>query len=225
MRRRTIALAYSSGRLHGSILEAIKQHPLPEPDFVVGGVGTEIRRGPRGEPWREWSARFQDWDETLVRELLPRRFPVRLQPPEVLSRHKVSFFGEHLPAAVLEEIAEALREAGLAARVVYSSARDLDVLPAAAGKGEAARFLAQHLHLPPEELIASGDSGNDRCLLELAGRGIVVANAQPELHDLRGPTIYHSPKPYAAGVLDGVGYWLGETTARAAPQDPLAEGT
>jgi mannosylfructose-6-phosphate phosphatase len=212
-----MALAYSSGRLYWSILKAMQQHPLQQPDFVVGGVGTEIRTGASGEPWREWNARFTDWNETLVRELLLRRFPVRLQPPEVLSPHKVSFYGENLSAAVLDEMAAVLQEAGLAARLVYSSARDLDVLPAAAGKGEAARFLARHLGISPEQLIASGDSGNDRCLLEQSGRGIVVANAQPELHDLRGPTIYHSPECYAAGVLDGVLYWLRDSTSHAQP--------
>ncbi len=175
---------------------------------MVGGVGTEIRTGTAGEPWQEWQARFLAWDEALVRDLLPRRFPVRLQPPEVLSPYKVSFFGENLPAAMLDEMAATLQEGGVEARLVYSSARDLDVLPAAAGKGEAARFLARHLGVPPEHWIASGDSGNDRCMLEQAGRGIVVANAQPELHDLRGPTIYHSLECYAAGVLDGVRYWL-----------------
>jgi hydroxymethylpyrimidine pyrophosphatase-like HAD family hydrolase len=39
-------------------------------------------------------------------------------------------------------------------------------------------------------------------------RGIVVGNAQPELRALVEPHIYHATAPFAAGVLEGLDYWL-----------------
>ncbi|HVC93752.1 MAG TPA: hypothetical protein VND64_08680 [Pirellulales bacterium] len=44
-------------------------------------------------------------------------------------------------------------------------------------------------------------------------RGTVVGNALPELAVLAGPHIYHSPLSHAAGVLDGLRYWLAEADA------------
>lgn len=221
--RDRVALAYSSGRLHWSILEAMEQYPLPAPDFVVGGVGTEIRTRAHGEPWAQWSERFASWDEALVRERLHGRFRLRIQPGRVHSPHKVSYFGDDLSPVELAGIEEALQDAGLDVRLIYSSSRDLDVVPAAAGKGEAARYLAEHLDVAATCLIACGDSGNDRCMLEQAGRGVVVANAFAELHDLRRPTVYHSPHRYAAGVQDGVRHWLQELAAGDGERAPAAE--
>ena len=218
-RRDRVALAYSSGRLHWSIAEAIDQFPLPEPDFVVGGVGAEIRTGLHGQPWQAWSDRFTAWDAALVREVLRGKFRLRIQPPEVQSDHKVSYFVDHLSPFERRELQATLQAAGLDVRLIYSHGRDLDVLPSGAGKGEAARFLARHLDIPIEHLIASGDSGNDRCMLEQAGCAVVVANALPELVDLVGPTIYRSLHHYAAGVLDGVRHWL----RQLAPPECAAE--
>ncbi len=208
VRRDEVALVYNSGRLHWSILEAIDLYPLPQPDFVVGGVGTEIRPGLHGDPWMNWTAKFERWETGLVRRTLQGRFQLRLQPDNVQSSHKVSYFAEDLTEADLVAIQQVLEEAGLSVRLIYSSSRDLDVVPVQAGKGEASLFLAAHLDIPPDQVIACGDSGNDRCMLERAGRAVIVANAFAELHNLRGPTVYHSPQRYAAGVLDGVQHWL-----------------
>jgi hydroxymethylpyrimidine pyrophosphatase-like HAD family hydrolase len=38
-------------------------------------------------------------------------------------------------------------------------------------------------------------------------RGIVVANAQPELRSLAAGHVYHAEQPYAAGVLEGIRHW------------------
>jgi hydroxymethylpyrimidine pyrophosphatase-like HAD family hydrolase len=63
--------------------------------------------------------------------------------------------------------------------------------------------------IQPADVLVFGDSGND---LELRGqgfRGTIVANALPELRDAVGRDVYHSPRPFADGVLDGIAYWSG----------------
>lgn len=208
-RRGEIALAYSSGRLYESILEAMRCFPLPHPDYIISGVGTEIRHGSDDAFWDEWPAQFTDWDADLVQQVIERSFDFELQPKVYLSPWKVSYFAYSLTDHELDEIGAALREAGLNCRLVYSSAQDLDVLPMAAGKGGAAAFLARKEGIDHAHTIGAGDSGNDHCLLTTAGRGIVVANAQLELQSLSGPTIYHARRSFAAGVLEGLQHWLG----------------
>ncbi|HEY5484961.1 MAG TPA: HAD family hydrolase, partial [Propionibacteriaceae bacterium] len=64
--------------------------------------------------------------------------------------------------------------------------------------------------VPAEHVIAAGDSGNDAELLTAGFRGVIVANAQPELDSLAGPTIFRSAYSHAAGVLDGIRHWTAE---------------
>jgi len=98
--------------------------------------------------------------------------------------------------------------------MIYSSRRDLDIVPAGANKGTAAAFLASTWWgIPQSRVLVSGDSGNDRDLFGQGFLGIVVSNAHRELKELNGPTVYHARQPYAGGVLEGWRYWIGHTTS------------
>ena len=44
-RREAFRLVYASGRLYPSVVESIRTTPLPEPDAVISGVGSEITTG------------------------------------------------------------------------------------------------------------------------------------------------------------------------------------
>ena len=123
---------------------------------------------------------------------------------------KVSYFLDKTPDP--EQAAERVKQRVAAAengyQVVWSSGKHLDILPAAAGKGKAIRFLINYLDLGPEQVIAAGDSGNDRSMLDEFDWGIIVANAQPELKSLQnedqGAAFYFAEKKYAAGVEEGL---------------------
>ena len=100
-----------------------------------------------------------------------------------------------------------LEAAGQGVQLVYSSDRDLDVLPAGIDKGAATARLAQHWQVPPQRVIVCGDTGNDRSMFEQGFRGIVVGNALPELQSLDSPDIYHATGSCAAGVAEGLRHW------------------
>jgi hydroxymethylpyrimidine pyrophosphatase-like HAD family hydrolase len=57
----------------------------------------------------------------------------------------------------------------------------LDVLGVEATKCRALAFLAKHLGIDPSATMAIGDNWNDLTMLERAGLGVVMANADPEL--------------------------------------------
>ena len=58
-----------------------------------------------------------------------------------------------------------LDASGLTARAILSHDRLLDVLPERAGKHAALAHVAKVLGLPPDRVIAAGDSGNDADML------------------------------------------------------------
>lgn len=57
----------------------------------------------------------------------------------------------------------------------------VDVVPKNSSKAATIQFLAQRLEIGQEDIIAFGDGNNDREMLTLAGVGVVMGNATPEV--------------------------------------------
>ena len=62
-----------------------------------------------------------------------------------------------------------------------SSPEYLEFFHSDASKGNAARFIAEKLNIPPAEIIAIGDQRNDIPMLKFAGLGVAMANALDEV--------------------------------------------
>jgi Cof subfamily protein (haloacid dehalogenase superfamily) len=69
---------------------------------------------------------------------------------------------------------------GDAVRLVMSRVDYLEMIPPAASKGAALRFLASHLEVPLAEVIAVGDQENDMEMIRAAGLGIAMPQS-PEV--------------------------------------------
>jgi HAD superfamily hydrolase (TIGR01484 family) len=65
----------------------------------------------------------------------------------------------------------------------------LDVLHADVNKAEALRFLQQRWGVAASETLAIGDNWNDHQMLEQAGLGLVMGNADPAMHQLGLPVL------------------------------------
>ncbi|MEX2092489.1 MAG: HAD family hydrolase [Pirellulales bacterium] len=203
-----LRLVYSSGRFLDSIRESIDVFRLPEPDAIICGVGTEIHEMATGKRLLGWPRMTYNWNPHVVRTTCAAHRELQEQPQQLLSHYKVSFFGYDLDEAFLGQLACQLTDNGQEVSIVYSSNRDLDILPAETNKGAAAAFLARRWRIADEQVIVAGDSGNDLEMFRAGFRGIVVGNAQPELLRLSDPNVYHAAAPYAAGVLEGLQHWL-----------------
>jgi Cof subfamily protein (haloacid dehalogenase superfamily) len=68
---------------------------------------------------------------------------------------------------------------GTVARVLFSHPFGLDVMPKSS-KSEALAWLAGHLGVTREEVMAVGDGGNDADMLTWAGLGVAMGDAAPE---------------------------------------------
>jgi sucrose-6-phosphatase len=200
-------LVYNSGRLVDDLRRFVDRGTLPAAEFYVGGVGAEIfdvQAGRRLEEFRQHLA--EGWDLAQVRDIAARFPGIRPQPEEFQHEFKSSWFLDHATPGALRDLRQRLADAGLRATVVYSSSRDLDLLPRHATKGGALAWLCARLGVPLDTVLVAGDSGNDASMFRLPGvRGIVLENTLPELYEatVDVPT-YSSRQILADGVLDGL---------------------
>ncbi len=207
--RESLALVYASGRFFHSLVESLSTTALPEPDAIIGGVGTDIQLYPSGEFLEAWHEKIgENWDAADLQEALSPYPGLELQPEEFQSPFKLSYYLYDAGPEDLQALQKRAEEASVDATIVYSSNRDLDFLPAGANKGTAAAFLKSHWGIAQDRVMVSGDSGNDMALFEQGFLGIVVANAHPELKRLQSPRVYHAREPFAAGVLEGIQHWM-----------------
>lgn len=209
--RAQVILAYASGRNCDSITESIRVTALPTPAAVIGNVGTEIRRFPGGEVVPSWPcAGPPTWSAQRVRAALADFERLTRQPEEFQSVYKVSYFLPQAKPHELPQVRARLSGMGLACDVIYSSNRDLDILPRGINKGSAAKYLGKAMQIAADRIIVCGDSGNDTAMFAQGYRGVIVANALPELKSHVGVTAYLASQPFAAGVLEGVNYWMSD---------------
>lgn len=211
---RELVVILSTGRRLSQVISGVAAEGLPEPDAVICQVGTEIYLPPlhaKSRPLATWRDRLTAQyrrEEALA--LLEGIEGLVLQPSEFNTDLKTSCFldGCPDPEAAAAEIARRAAPHGDRYQVIWSSGRDLDVLPEAAGKGKAIQFLVEHLGLSADRVVVAGDSGNDATMFEHFRRGVVVANAQDELLRLAAEMdrgrVFVADRPYAAGVAQGL---------------------
>lgn len=240
--RDEVVLAYATGRHRGLVEAAIAQYRLPQPDFVIGDVGTSLYAVGAGG-WR----RHEDWEETfagswagcLSTDIAAALEPVRdlfPQPEPCQGRWKLSYFAPELsdPAALLAEVRARIDDLGVSAQLVWSLDDEarvglLDVLPANVGKAAAIRFLLSELGLPVEHAVYAGDSGNDMDVLAGPVPSVLVANARVDVrhHAVAAARIsgcserlylargdWHDMNGnYSAGILEGLAHYLPESVS------------
>jgi len=203
-------LCYNSGRLVADILKVAADERLPQPDFVIGGVGTQLYDGRTHQPITEFDGQFESgWNLAKVEQILAAVPGVRRQPPEFLHPYKSSWYLPHASREMVDDIRRRLADAGLNVTLIYSSGRDLDALPAHTSKGDALKWLCKRIRISLKNVLVAGDTGNDSSMFLLPGvQGIVVENAQPELHEavVHLPT-YSATRAFADGVLQGLAFF------------------
>lgn len=200
-------LCYNTGRLRDDVLDLINRSDLPDPDYLICGVGTEIYKFRTGEKIKGFSEVMEEgWDRKKVGQIVRECTSADPQPARFQHAFKSSWFWHDAPADGLAALEAALAAAGIEVNVVYSSSRDLDILPKLADKGNALRWLLRELKIAETGLLVAGDSGNDAAMFQIPGmRGIVVENSQPELVEATlNLSVFHSRSNCADGVLEGL---------------------
>jgi sucrose-6F-phosphate phosphohydrolase len=218
--RGEMQLFLSTGRRLDQVIPGFAAEGLPQGDAVISQVGTEIYL----PPFTESTDPLEAWDQRLKAEFsreealsfLQDIEGLEMQPEKYNTALKVSCYLDDAPDpdAAARQIKQRVLDSGKgdAYQVVWSSGRDLDIIPGRAGKGKAIQFLLDYLELAPEQVIVAGDSGNDRSMFDAYAYGVVVGNAKPELKQLQeelgsDTAVYFAERSYAAGVLEGLRHY------------------
>ncbi|WP_064240438.1 HAD-IIB family hydrolase [Sinorhizobium glycinis] len=204
-------LVYNSGRTSEDILSLVDENLLPAPDYAIGGVGTMIAEGRVRTRMEAFAKELgPTFDATAIDAIMAAIEGAVLQAVADQHPHKASW---HLPDAEeqrISEIAARLAAAGVDVKLIYSSSRDLDILPRSGGKGSALAWICRELAVDPGEVVVAGDTGNDLEMFEMPHvRGIVVANALAELRRAVAgdPRHYMARTSHADGVIEGLRHW------------------
>ncbi|MEW8069887.1 MAG: HAD-IIB family hydrolase [Candidatus Thiodiazotropha sp.] len=240
----TVLLAYVSGRDQSLVRDAIANYSLPQPDYVIGDVGTSLYHVDTPDDWSHqanWDEHIsQDWQGRSHQDLkqLFADIPgLRLQEEAKQNRFKLSYYVSpdqaHQP--ILDEMDLRLQREKVAASLVWSVDETvniglLDVLPERATKYHAIDFLRESLGYTLNETVFSGDSGNDMEVLISPIPAVLVANAQPEVRQKaqqlvdengNGDSLYMAKGGfmamngnYSAGILEGAAHYHAQLISR-----------
>ncbi|PKQ46384.1 HAD-IIB family hydrolase [Confluentibacter flavum] len=206
-----VLLTYNTGRLIDDILSLIKKGVLPEPDYIIAGVGTLIYDYKNKCIVKEFNDVLDDgWNLEAVEELISNiNHPISEQPTKFQHSYKRSYYFYDASPELIESITQNFASAKMHVNVVYSGEKFLDILPKWANKGNALQWLLNKLDLKPNNALVAGDSGNDCAMFDMADvKGIVVANAHEELYKYtKHRQVYHSENNYSQGVIEGLVYY------------------
>jgi hypothetical protein len=210
-------LVYATGRSFCSVARKMRNfwlltgEPLLKPDYLITGVGSEIyHQGILDYYWATYIS--QGWDRDGVVQVT-QQFPQLL--PQIDTEQnpwKVSFcLQPNTKPAILNTVHEQILQLGIQAKIIFSSGRDIDILPQATDKGIAAMYLREKLQIPLDQTLVCGDSGNDLSLYQHGTRGVIVNNAQSELvqwyRQSGTANHYFAKSDYAWGVLEAINYF------------------
>lgn len=201
-----VDLIYITGRHYDSALSLIEREKLPLPSILITDVGTSIYSGDELLPDAKWEREIRkNWDPQRIREIALQIPGIRFQ--SLPHDRRVSFFVNGSKGA--EILRETLKESGMPHTFVFSSGRDVDVLPAGAGKGKALQYVVEEYAGEGTNILVAGDSGNDLDMLTLGYPAVIVGNAQKELHDVKSDRIYNATKAYAGGIQQAWKHYYG----------------
>jgi sucrose-phosphate synthase len=207
--RDRIAFGVATGRRLELTMQALKEWKVPIPDVLVTSVGSEIYYGPNLVQDEGWSELIDHaWDRDALKAILDPLAGLELQPDIDQRRFKLSYFIDPQKAMPIDEIEGLIKKHDLQAKVIFSHGEFLDLLPIRASKGAAIEYVAKKWGVDIGNVMVSGDSGNDRDMLEGASLGTVVGNYAEELAGLRDrDNIYFASSHYAGGILEGLKHY------------------
>jgi sucrose-6-phosphatase len=230
-----LELVYVTGRSLSLTEAAIKEYALPYPNILLADVGSAMYYRHQGQWQRDhhWDALLaEDWNQVDAAALLNDVAELELQEDDRQSPFKLSYYVDK--TAGQEALLAALLEAQhIPASLIWSydelaDQKLLDILPRRADKYLALEFIRQKQGYGYEEMLFSGDSGNDLTVLTSAIPAVLVANAQEEvvLAAIEGAAaaghaqrLYHAQGGYlgmngcySAGILEGLDHYYPEFT-------------
>jgi len=207
-KRDRLLLIFVTGRSLELTLRLYEEKNLiiPQPDYIIGDVGTTVYEGKTLKPVAEvqnWIADIWGNSSEFAQQILVDEPGLTLQP--LSPQYRVSYY--YKPDQNQERIIKKIQSAGF--ECIMSADKYLDILPKGVAKGSTLLKLIDWLNISPYQVITSGDSLNDLSLFETGLKGIAVGNSELKLVEKIKTlnNVYYSDFPGVTGIWDGIKYY------------------
>lgn len=204
--RDRLLLVFVTGRDVEFVQSLCEDSKFPNPDYIIGDVGTTIVHGKTLEPLES----IQGWVEEIwgnssdrVKEMMANEPGIELQKCSGPRRVSYYYKTEKLQESTVQKVVNAGFDCILSADVYF------DVVPKGVSKGPTLMKFIKLLGLNTDNVIPAGDSLNDLSLFKTGLKSVAVGNAEPKLvkYITTMDNVYHSPYPGTAGIWDGLKYY------------------
>jgi sucrose-phosphate synthase len=204
-----IGFGIATGLSFDEAWEVIKRCGMPEPGFVISGLGAEIRYGETGVLDERWEHQIGTrWNRNAVVEALSDVPGLNLQEEHFQHRFKVSYLMDSKQASGRLFLQRKLRESGLAAKVIVTAKSFVDVIPIRSGKDVALRYLENRWGIDPSRIFYFGTYGNDISAVRGRNLSVLAGDADRVLRQLHSrPRLYHAKGKGLAGFFEGLDHY------------------
>ncbi len=211
-RHADLAVIYLTGRTRHNAETVLRRYGFPTPLAVATEVGAEIYWGRHMVMDDIWAfQQRQDWSPRRILHLLEAVDGVCYRGR---SSHWRLAFDVHEPGMV-KEVRRLLTGERVAVHLLWEEAdHRLDVLPAKAHKGLALNHILNRAGIRSRACFVAGNGENDRDLMQGHFPGVIVANACHRLKASTSEVIWHSSRPGAYGVIEGLTRWCDQGAAK-----------
>jgi len=239
-----LRVVYVSGRRLDLLQAAIADYQLPSPLAAIGDVGGAIYDVVDGQwhgdnDWQQHILKsWQTVSHQRIIDALNGVPALRLQEREAQAPYKISYYtsSDVVREQLFAQIRHCLHALSIDANLIWSVDEEkdcglLDVMPPNASKLHAIHYLADKWGIDLAHCFFSGDSGNDLSVIcDGSIRSILVNNATAAVkreatQELKNKNLsqrlyiaqggyLHMNGNYAAGVLEGVAYFLRREISR-----------
>jgi sucrose-phosphate synthase len=208
--QKRVVFGVATGRRIDSALAVMRKHGIPAPDVLISSLGTRIHYGRSLIEDRQWGNHIDhEWNRDRCREEISGLPGLKLQPRNVQSPYKLSWYYDPSEAPPLDEIVDRLHQAELTANATVAFGQFLDIVPTRASKGLALRYVALRFNIPLERTLVAGGSGADEDMMRGNTLAVVVANRHDEelsqLEDV--DRIYFAANPHASGIVEAIEHY------------------
>ena len=212
----TVILAYASSRNLQQSKKVQKTFHLPEPNYWICNLGTEIYA--KNKAIKEWERTMgEPIQQRLIRQKLLKINGITY-PADKQSDYKCCmYFQGSENEESIKKIQNILKEMESKLRMVYSknsvnNKNVLDIIPENAGKGGALLYLKEKNNFSFDEIFFAGDSGTDIDALLCGVQACLVGNAdeatrkilQKMITEIEDSKIFFADYNYGDGIMQGL---------------------
>lgn len=238
--RDDVRLAYVSGRHLQLVEQAIIDYQLPQPNYIIGDVGTSIyhRHNNTWQLWQAWLDEIAPCWNGYQHDRLAQLFCdidcLQLQPVQKQNQYKLSYYVPLTSDAetLVAEMRLRCQKYAIRASIIWSIDEPnaiglIDVLPETATKLHAIEYLINQMGLSRQYSLFAGDSGNDLAVLTSPLKSVLVANASESVKQQASELSQENKTAsnlyiaagnfmgmngnYSAGILEGMAYYFPDT--------------